>query len=609
MTASSPDPSVSARASAVRWFGRLQLIRLLGKSERTMAWLVVDPRSGQELLLVLPREQPADATALQYWQQAVRQASRLNHPQLAAVVEHGVQDGWPFVAYDPRGCATLAKRNSAKGLPGAEAAGLAAQALQGLAFAHEAGVAHHDVQPYLLLVSDSGQVRVAGLAVASELAQRGANVGTPAAEPASDTLTLSGHRLAAERDVLALGVLLHGVLAGSGALENADVGRVIQRLPPYSGTFGRDIVRLPWSTAHPIAEPLRAIANRATDRQERMRYRNARTLLRALEGWLQTDAATDGGPLALLADKLRAAGVLPSLPGAAARAARLAMMERERTNELAEVVLEDLALSFELLRLVNTAQVRGAQVAGSGPVLTVRRAIAMLGLDGVRRAALALRDWPGPLHEAGARQLQTLVDRCKRAGRVAMALRPPGYDGEVVYLITLLQNLGRLVVHYHFADEAQQIRRLMQAAPSARAGEPDEPGMNEEAAAYAVLGTDIEAIGAAVARHWGLDDSVLAMVRRLPLATPVRSVEADDELLRSVASCANEAVDALAEPAPRVAAALQRVVQRYGRVLNITQRDVQGALQGKVAPAAAPVARTAPAASGDLAAVTAGAAP
>ena len=609
MTASSPDPSASARASAVRWFGRLQLIRLLGKSDRTMAWQVSDPRSGQELMLVLPRVQPAEAAALEQWQLAVRQASRLNHPQLAAVVEHGVQDGWPFVAYDPRDCATLAERNSTKGLPESEAAGLAAQALQGLAFAHEAGVAHHDLQPYLLLLSDSGQVRVAGLAVAAEMAQRAGDGGSPAAEPATDSMTLSSQRQAAERDVLALGVLLHGMLAGSGAFDNADVGRVIQRLPPYSGTFGRDIVRLPWSTAHPIAEPLRAIVNRATDRQQRMRYRSARTLLRALEGWLQTDAASDGGPLALLGDRLRAAGVLPSSPGAAARAARLSMMEGGRTNELAEVVLEDLALSFELLRMVNTAQVRGAQVAGSGPVLTVRRAIAMLGLDGVRRAALALRDWPGPLHAAGAQQLQTLVDRCKRAGRVAMALRPPGYDGEVVYLITLLQSLGRLVVQYHFADEAQQIRRLMQAAPTARDGEPDGPGMNEEAAAYAVLGTDIEAIGAAVARHWGLDDSVLAIVRRLPLATPVRSAETDDDFLRSVASCANEAIDAVAEPAPRVAAAVQRVVQRYGRVLNITQRDVQAALQGRVATAGAPIAHTAHAPLDELAAPTAGATP
>ena len=67
----------------------------------------------------------------------------------------------------------------------------------------------------------------------------------------------------------------------------------------------------------------------------------------------------------------------------------------------------------------------------------------------------------------------------------------------MVYLVTLLQNLGRLVVQYHFADEAQQIRRLMQpAAGGARRASPRSPGMTEEAASFAVLGVDIEAIGA-----------------------------------------------------------------------------------------------------------------
>ena len=231
--------------------------------------------------------------------------------------------------------------------------------------------------------------------------------------------------------------------------------------------------------------------------------------MRALEGWLQTDADAAGGLLAQLSDRVHSAGVLPALPGGASRAARLALMERERTNELADVVLEDPALSFELLRLVNSAHVRGSQVSGAGPVLTVRRSIAMLGLDGVRRAALALREWPGPLNEAGAAELQRLIDRCKRAGRLALILRPPGYDGEVVYLITLMQSLGLLVVHYHFPDEALQIHRLMQPAPSPREGEPEEPGMSEESAAFAVLGVDIETIGIAVARHWGLDDAVV----------------------------------------------------------------------------------------------------
>jgi non-specific serine/threonine protein kinase len=148
-------------------------------------------------------------------------------------------------------------------------------------------------------------------------------------------------------------------------------------------------------------------------------------------------------------------------------------------------------------------------ISGSGPVLTVRRAIAMLGLDGVRRAALGLRDWPGPLSDEAARTLRGQFDQARRAGRVAQALRPPGYDAEVVLLITLLQCLGRLIVAYHFPDELQQIRRLMQAAPPATPGESADAGMDERAAAYAVLGADIEAIGNAVARHWGLGETVL----------------------------------------------------------------------------------------------------
>lgn len=591
MPASTAETTAPARApsAAVRRFGRLQLLQLLGKSERTMAWCVADPRTGQELMLVMPRAQPADGAALERWRQGVARAARLNHPQLAAVVESGVQDGWPYVAYDRRGAATLAEKLPAKGMPGLEAAALATQALQGLAFAHDAGVAHHDLQPWLLLVSDSGQVRVCGLEVAAEMALHGAAV-----VPAGDTITLARQREAAERDVLGAGLLLHLMLSGVPVLEEPDLGRVLARLQPWAGPQGREIVRLPFAVAHPVAEPLRAIVNRATDRQPRQRYRNARTLIGALEGWQRTEGGAGGGPLALLSDKLRAAGVLPSLPGAAQRAARLALMERERTNELAEVVLEDLALSFELLRLVNSAQVRGAQVSGSGPVLTVRRAIAMTGLDGVRRAALALRPWPGPLDNAGAAELERLAERCKRAGRVAMILRPAAYDGEVVYLLTLLQNLGRLVVQYHFADEAAQIRRLMQPVPAAKEGEADEPGMSEEGAAYAVLGADIEAIGAAVARHWGLDDAVLAMIRRHAAGAPVRNPDADDDWLRAVASCANEAVDALAQPAPRVGAALQRVVQRYGRALDFGLRDLQAALQDRTLDDAALATNHAP---------------
>jgi HD-like signal output (HDOD) protein len=151
----------------------------------------------------------------------------------------------------------------------------------------------------------------------------------------------------------------------------------------------------------------------------------------------------------------------------------------------------------------------------------------------------------------------------------------------VVHLVALLQCLGRLVTHYHFPEEAAQIDRLMQPVPSEEEGKPDEPGMGEEGASLAVLGVEIEALGAAVARHWGLDESVLHMIRRFGPRAAVRAIENDDEMLRATACCANEVVDALTLPARQSLAAMQRVAQRFGRALNLTLRDLQMAAQGQ----------------------------
>jgi eukaryotic-like serine/threonine-protein kinase len=555
--------------------GRFMLLSLVGKSGRSMVWRALDSQSADtahECFLVLPRNQPGDAQAAMRWEAPVRRAARLQHPQLAVPLEIGSIERWPYAMYDARGVQTLSERMAGRPMAAQDAALVLAAALGGLAFAHDGGVSHGDLQPSMLLLGEPGAVRLMGLEVGWDARQSAAAEGS--GHTSIEALRLHARRDAARTDVLHMGLLLHLMLCGTPPLEQNDLGMVVARLPP----LGRDIVRLPWDTPLPVPEAMRAIAHRATDRQQRQRYGSARGLARALEGWLRSEGVAGGGPLALLIDRLHSVGALPASPGSAARAARLALMDHERTNELAEVALEDLALAFELLRWVNSAQVRGAMVSGSGPVLTVRRAIAMLGMDGLRRAALGLRAWPGPLSGAAADTLQLLFEQSHRAGRVAQALRPRGYDAEAVFLITLLQNLGRLIVAYHFPDELQQIRRLMQTAPPAAPGEPEEAGMDEQAAAYAVLGADIEAIGAAVARHWGLGDAVLHMIRRLPMTATPRAIDNDDDLLRAVASCAIEAVDTLALPAERRQAALQRVAQRYARALKLKQQDLVDAL-------------------------------
>jgi HD-like signal output (HDOD) protein len=568
------------RPNPTRAFGRFELRRLLGKSAGTMAWLAFDPRLGQEVMLTLPRVQPADADALEARRRDMKQAARLNHPNLAHVVETGVQDHWPYIAVDRALGVTLDEWLEAhpRATP-IELVDLVCQALRGVAFAHEAGVAHHDLQLHHLLVSEQGTLRVAAFGACDELPIPGTGDRANSRAMPLDPGALRAQRDSARRDVLACGVLLHRLLAGAPVLDEPDVAGVIARMTP----LGRDLVRLPWTTPQPIPEGLRAIANRCTATQERQRYHNARTLLRALEGWREVQSLDSGGPLALLLDRLRTVGHLPATPGIGTRVGKLMTTEGQRTDEIAEALLNDMALGFELLRVVNSAQVRGTQVAGNGPVLTLRRAIALIGVDGVRHAANGLRPWPGPLTEAGATALQRLMGRVRLAGHTAQALRPAGYDAEVVFIVAALQNLGRMLVQYHFPEEAEQIRQLMQPSPApahAEAGAAEQPGMGEEAASFAVLGVDTEALGLAVIRHWGLGDEMLHMARRVPTGKPVRRPDNDTDLLRVAASAANEAVDAMALPPARVGAALTQVAQRHARVLELSVRDLQEALQG-----------------------------
>ena len=115
---SSPAPDAAASNGPVRWFGRLQLVRMLGRSDRTMAWSVLSAGSDQPLMLVLPRKQPADEQAVQNWQAAARQVERLKHPHLAPLLEVGLREGWPFMLHNMQNLSSLADTLGSRGMPG-----------------------------------------------------------------------------------------------------------------------------------------------------------------------------------------------------------------------------------------------------------------------------------------------------------------------------------------------------------------------------------------------------------------------------------------------------------------------------------------------------------
>jgi non-specific serine/threonine protein kinase len=606
--------------AAPRVIGPWEIVALVGRSEATMAFRARDRRPdghGREVTLCMPRDEPAGTEALEDWDREARRAARLDHPNLAPTREIGVHEGWPWVAVDRAHGIPLDEWLATAGSPALEQqATLAAEVLRGLAFAHDASVVHGDVQRWHVLIDERGAARLAGLAVASPAAPRSAvrpggwsaGHGAVAAQGlrgaahvplAADTRNLRGlaldpaalrrRRDTAERDVLATGLLLHELLAGRPALDEPDIGRALGRMTP----LGREIVRLPWTTPTPIPEALRAIANRAASSQVRLRYRSPRTFAQALDGWLAARDAEEGGPVGLLLDRLRTVGHLPALPGLAQRVQRVTAIEGTRTHEIAQHLLPDTALAFELVRTMHTAAVQGTQIADNGPVLTLRRVVALIGVDGVRAAANSLRMWPGPLDNAQAPRLAALLERVRLAGHVAQALRPAGYDAEAIYLVAVLQNLGRLMLGYHFADEYEQIRELMRpasAVDTASSGVPDgQPGLDEDAACWAVLGVDLDALAGAVVRHWGLTQDLQPLIRRVPLDQAVHRADDDEHLLRQIASAANETVDALHTlPAARLQDGLSRIAQRYARTAKLDVKilhdavvDARQALRGE----------------------------
>lgn len=533
-------------------FGRFEMRRLLGKSARSMVWEANDPDLGRQVLLAMPRVAPAGDAALQRWLDDARVMARLSHPNLVPVNDVGMYQRLPFVSYErAQDSVTLAQRLQPDGHATLEVGRWAVQALEGLAYAHDAGVSHRDLQMHMLRVDERGHLQVLGLSVA------------PMTKAIDALGPLQARQEMIERDVMAVGLAMYHLLAARAALDEPDLGSAIERMTP----LGDATVRLPRELPQPVPEGFRAVINRCLDKLPQQRFRHARTLGTALQEWVpsQRSSLSDSLPEQLL-ESVRRHGVLPALPDGAAIASRLLGMERQHVGALAQQALQDPATCLELLHQANSSYVRSAQAEGSGAVVTLRRAIAMIGLAGLQRVVQRQHAWPGPLDQASARALLARMERAQRAMRLALLLSPPGFDSEIVQVVTLLQELGSLLVHYHFPELARQMRALMAPRKPASPDEPQPPALDEAAAARKVLGLELEALALALLSHWGLDASMLALLPPLPTNQAVQVV-GEDGLLRAVVSAAREAVSALAMPAERSNAALDRVAQRYAATL------------------------------------------
>ena len=548
--------------------GRFALRRMLGQGAQATVWLGYDPRLDREVAVKLMRPGAASASgdAVTQWLHEARSVSRLNHPNIVPVFEADVHDEQPYLVFEYVDGRTLAETLRARtSPPGArEAVTLMIGVLEALQAAHAAGVVHRDLKPSNILVDAAGRARVMDFGIAAPTAPLGVArgggaqpiVGTPGYMSPE---AARGEPPSPQMDVFAAGLMLAEMLCGRPLIVERDPYRAIHRA-------ANEDLALPAALPPEVDERLRALLQRALARDSGERLASAAAFRDGLQQWLAPPAESGGAPsgaLEFLLRKMRHKSDFPALSDSVARIQRVANSDRASVGSLSAAILDDVALTNKLLRMVNTAHYARA---GGGSVSTVSRAVSLVGFTGIRNMALSLvllEHMDDKLH---ANHLKSEFLRALMAGSLASELSRTPAEGEEAFIGALFQNLGRLLTKFYFPEEARQVEQAQteRIAP-----------LTEEAASIQALGMSYEELGVGVARSWGLPESLQRAMRAPRGDPPASAPERPADRLCWVTFAANEIARTLLaiEPA-QAGAAVAEVAERHARSIGVSAGDV-----------------------------------
>jgi beta-lactam-binding protein with PASTA domain/predicted Ser/Thr protein kinase len=201
--------------------GRYELHRRLARGGMADVFLARDQLLDRPVAVkVLFPEFATDPNFVERFRREAQSAANLNHPNIVSVYDWGQEQGTYFIVMEYIDGRSLADILRTEGpLHPQRAAEVASDIAAALGFAHRNGVVHRDVKPGNVLISPTGQVKVADFGIAralgadpeSNLTQAGSVMGTAtyfAPEQAQ------GLRLDPRSDLYSLGVVLYEMVTG-----------------------------------------------------------------------------------------------------------------------------------------------------------------------------------------------------------------------------------------------------------------------------------------------------------------------------------------------------------------------------------------------------------
>ncbi|HZD74392.1 MAG TPA: serine/threonine-protein kinase [Actinomycetota bacterium] len=256
--------------------GRYELSEPLASGQTTSVWRAHDRVLGRDVIVKLLRpELAAQPEVRDRFRQEAVSAARLAHPNIVAVYDTGEQQGVDYLVMELVQGPTLAQTLHQYGpMPAGEAARVALQVAQGLAYAHQAGVPHRNLTPNNILLGLDGTVKLGDFSIGAATQAEGDPGRTgelPGPLPYLAPELIDGQEPDVGADLYGLGACLYEMLTGRPPPPG----------PPVSGRQGAQWI-MPRAVRADVPRELDLAVQRAMAPDPADRYPTAETMVAAL---------------------------------------------------------------------------------------------------------------------------------------------------------------------------------------------------------------------------------------------------------------------------------------------------------------------------------------
>ncbi len=219
-----------------RRIGSYRLLQPLGSGGMSSVFRADHVETGLEVAVkILPKSLAKNPPTLQRFLREAKSAEALEHPNIVAIYDRGVDQGRYYLVLEYVRGGDLHDWVRVNGpMPADRALNVIRQVVEGLRYAAGQGVIHRDIKPANLLLSESGQVKVTdlGLAIHSvdedeRVTREGTTVGTVdymSPEQARDSRATS-----VRSDMYSLGCTFFFLLTGKPPYQGGDVVEKLAR--------------------------------------------------------------------------------------------------------------------------------------------------------------------------------------------------------------------------------------------------------------------------------------------------------------------------------------------------------------------------------------------